>query len=83
LKSAIELADGLLFIDALITLEPFDDGITGYCDRLSERRFPASRRPFDNDRLLHPRGEIDHLKRNWIDHVLRCFHTIVVIVNTV
>ena len=41
LKGAIELADGLLFIDAFIAMEAFDDGIIGCCDRLSECRFPG------------------------------------------
>jgi len=69
LKGTIELADGLLFIDTLVALEALNEGFTGCRDRLSERRFPAPRRPFDDNRLLHPGGEIDDLERDRIDYV--------------
>src|SRR6516164_10739181 len=62
LKGTIELADGLLFIDTLVALEALNEGFTGGRDRLSECRFPAPRRPFDDNRLLHPGGEIDDLE---------------------
>ena len=72
LKGTIELADGLLFIDTLVALEAFDYGLTGCCDRLSERCFPASGRPFDDNRLLHPGGEVDDLKCDGVDYVPCC-----------
>lgn len=71
LKSAIEYADGFLLIDSLVALQPFYHRIPGRGDRLGESRLSASRWSLNDDRLLHARGEVDHLKRNRIDYVLR------------
>jgi hypothetical protein len=65
----------LFLIDSLVALLAFDDRISGRRDRVGKSRLSASRRPLDDDRLLHARSEVDHLKRNRIDHVLRRFQT--------
>ena len=76
LKGGVELADRLLFVDAFIALQPFDDGVPGRRDRLGQSGLAAARRTLDNDRLLHPRRQEHHLKRDGVDDVLRRHQTL-------
>jgi hypothetical protein len=71
LKGAIEFPDGLLFVDAFIALEALDDRIVGRRDRMRKGGLSASRRPFDDNWLLHPACEVDDLQRNRVDYILR------------
>src|SRR5580704_4249137 len=75
LKSTVELPDGLLFIDALIALQPLDDGIPSHRDRLGQSGLATARRTFNNHRLLHPGCEIDDLKGDRVDYIFRCFQS--------
>ncbi len=70
LESAVELPDGLLFVDAFVALQAFNDRVTCGCDRLGKCSLSAARWPFDDDRLVHSCGEVNHLQRDRIDHVL-------------
>src|SRR5258707_11166293 len=70
LESAVDLPDCLLFIDALIALQPLDDGIPGRGDRLCQSGLATSRRTFNNHRLLHPPREVDDLQGDRVDDVL-------------
>src|SRR5664280_990280 len=54
LKSTVELPDGLLLIDALIALQPLDDGIPGRRDCLGQSGLATARWTFTDHRLLHP-----------------------------
>jgi hypothetical protein len=71
LKGTIEFPDCLLFIDAGITLQSFNDGIPRRRDRLGQSGLAAARRSFHDHRLLHPRSEVDDLKSNLVDYILR------------
>src|SRR5450759_3138383 len=76
LKSAVELPDCLLFIDALIALQPLDDGIPGRRDCLGQSGLATARWTFNYHWLLHPGCEVDDLKGDWVDHVLCRFQSL-------
>src|SRR5712692_4986536 len=76
LKSTVELPDCLLFIDALIALQPLDDGIPRRRDRLGQSGLATARRTFHNHRLLHPRREVDDLKGDRVDYIFRRFESL-------
>ena len=71
LKGTVELPDCLLLIDAFITLQSLNDGVPSRRNRLGQSGLAAARRPFHYHRLLHPRGEVDDLKGDGVDYVLR------------
>src|SRR5712692_9770912 len=76
LKGTVELPDRLLFVDALITLQPLDDGIPSCRDRLGQGSLATARRTFHNHRLLHTGCEVDDLKGDRVDYVFRRFQSL-------
>jgi hypothetical protein len=53
LKCGIEFPNGLLFADALVTLQPLDDRAACPCDGHRQLCLSGAWRTFDDDWLLH------------------------------
>ena len=71
LECRIEFANGLFLRDARVALQPLDDGVSGAGNGNGEFGLAASRRPLNDQRLLHLRSHVNHLKHHRIDDVLR------------
>src|SRR5690348_4180632 len=69
LQVLIEFPDGLFFRDAVVALQPLDRSAGRSRNRVRQLRFPATRRTFDQQRFLHPSGQINRLQRYAVDDV--------------
>ena len=69
LQGLVELADGLVFRDAFVTLKALDECSRGLGHGIRELRLATAGRPFHQQRLLHPGGEINHFQSHLVDDV--------------
>ncbi len=65
----VPLVERAGLVDALITLQPYQAGAGGLCDRARQLRLADARGAFDQQRLAQPVGEEDRCGRCGIGQI--------------
>ena len=72
LQCLVEFSDRLFFVDPDVALQALNGRVRASGNRVSQFGFAGARRPLDQKRPAHVRGEIDDWKDGFVDHIVGC-----------